>query len=294
MSDSAEEPFPPHGVDLTHPSPARIYDYLLGGTSNWEIDRRFADRMVADYPVVKPIAKANRMFLHRAVRHLVKRGVRQFVDIGSGLPTMGHAHEVADELAPGQVKVVYVDHEPIAVAHSRSLLREHGDEDRHTVIHADLRDPDRLWDTIADTGVVDLDQPLALLLIAVLHFRQPPARPGPDGEDLGPDIVARYRDLLSPGSYLAISHATDHNVPGTHVEMLADLKTLYGDSSNPLIWRTHQEVTDLFGAFTLVPPGVTWTPRWHPEEATRHDDTTTRFADPSESVVLAGVARKTP
>ncbi len=291
MSESNEEQFPPPGVDLTHPSPARIYDYALGGTSNWEIDRQFADRLIADYPLVKSIALANRMFLHRAVRYLVKAGIRQFIDIGSGLPTMGHTHEIADRLAPGQARVVYVDYEPVAVAHSRSILREHGDENRHTAIHADMRDTDRLWDAIADTGILDLDQPVALLLIAVLHFQQPPAHPDSDSDDIGASVVARYRELLPPNSYLAISHATNHNVPVAQAKLLTDLKTLYDNLSSPAIWRTHQEVTDLFGNFTLHPPGVTWTPLWHPEEASSHD-ITIQFNDPSESVILAGIAQK--
>ncbi|MDT8913249.1 SAM-dependent methyltransferase [Amycolatopsis sp. PS_44_ISF1] len=286
-----EDPFPPPDIDLSHPSVARIYDYYLGGRTNWEIDRQFGDRILGEFPIIKPIAQANRMFLHRVVRYLVRRGVRQFVDIGSGVPTMGHAHEVAENLAPGEVRVAYVDYEPVAVAHSRSLLREHGDPDRHTVIHADMRDPDRLWAQIQDTGIIDLNQPVALLLIAVLHVQQPSAPDSGIEADLGPSLVARYRELLAPGSYLALSHATDDGVPPHYKDMLARLKVSYDASSSPIIYRDREEITRLLGDFELVEPGLVWTAEWHPEQA-EPDEVAVSFESPSESTVLAGVARK--
>jgi hypothetical protein len=291
VADLDQEPFPPPGVDLTHPSVARIYDYYLGGDTNWEIDREFADRVLHEYPIMRPIARANRHFLHRVVRHLTELGIRQFIDIGSGVPTMGHAHEIADQVAPGEVRVAYVDYEPVAVAHSRTLLREYGDEDRHTVIHADMRAPDQLWKKIADTGVIDLTQPIALLLIAVLHIQQPPAEPARDSADLGPALVARYRELLPANSYLAISHIANEGVPDDLVPMLADLEAMYGASGSPIIFRNRNEITNFFGDFTLVDPGVTWTPEWHPELAT-DTDAEASLRDPSRSIILAGVARK--
>lgn len=135
--------------------------------------------MLGRFPNLRPIARSNRLFLHRLVRYLTKRGIRQFVDLGSGVPTMGHTREVADQVAPGEVRVAYVDGDPVAVAQSRSLLRRYGDENRHTVIHADLRDPAGLWEKIAATGVIDLDEPVGLMLIAVLHFRQLPTPDSP-------------------------------------------------------------------------------------------------------------------
>ncbi|MFD2470093.1 SAM-dependent methyltransferase [Amycolatopsis silviterrae] len=291
MTGLDQESFPPPGLDLSRPSVARVYDYYLGGTANWEIDRQFAERMMRDYPMVRPIALANRRFLHRVVRYLVRAGIRQIVDLGSGVPTMGHAHEIAEQIAPGEVKVAYVDCEPVAVAHSTSLLRENGDLARHVAIHADLRDPRRLWSRIAGTGVLDLDRPVALLLISVLHFQQPPA-PGSGGtEDLGPSLVAAYRELLAPGSCLALSHATDRGVPPDYARMLADAKERYAATGNDLVYRDRTEITALFGDFTLLEPGVTWTPLWHPEEASP-DDTTIRADAPNESLLLAGVARK--
>ncbi|WP_328608841.1 SAM-dependent methyltransferase [Amycolatopsis sp. NBC_00345] len=291
MTGFDEDRFPPPGVDLSHPSAARMYDYYLGGHTNWEIDRQFADKLLGKFPIIRPICQANRMFLHRVVRYLIKQGVRQFIDIGSGVPTMGHAHEVAEKDAAGQVRVAYVDNEPVAVAHSRSLLREYGDPERHTVIQGDMRDPDRLWAQIQDTGIIDVNEPVALLLIAVLHFQQPPSPDSGTEGDLGPSLVARYRDLLAPGSYLAISHGTEDGVPAHVKDLLTQLKTAYDASSSPVVYRDREEITRLFGDFTLLEPGVAWTADWHPEQAD-DNEVSVHFESPSESTVLAGAARK--
>lgn len=293
MTGLDQEPFPPPGIDLSHPSVARVYDYYLGGTAHWEIDRQFAERMLRDYPAVRPIARANRRFLHRVVRHLVRKGIRQIVDLGSGIPTMGHAHEIAEQIAPGEVRVAYVDCEPVAVAHSASLLRETGDPARHVALHADLRDPRRLWSLLAESGVIDLDQPIALLLICVLHIQQPPAPGSGSTADLGPSLTAEYRDLLAPGSYLALSHVTDEGVPPHCAQLLADGKERYAEAGTDLIYRGRAEITGLFGDFALLDPGVTWTPLWHPEEA-GPDEKALPLAAANESLMLAGVARKEP
>nr|WP_312872113.1 SAM-dependent methyltransferase [Amycolatopsis dendrobii] len=291
MTGLEHESFPPPGIDLSKPSVARVYDYYLGGTANWEIDRQFAERMLRDYPMVRPIALANRRFLHRVVRHLVRAGIRQIVDLGSGVPTMGHAHEIAEQIAPGEVKVAYVDCEPVAVAHSTSLLREKGDPARQVALHADLRDPRRLWSLLAGSGVIDVDRPIALLLISVLHFGLPPAPGSESTADLGPSVTAEYRDLLVPGSYLALSHVTDEGVPPQCERLLADAKERYAAAGTDLVYRRRAEITALFGDFTLLEPGVTWTPLWHPEEA-GPDDRTVPLDAANESLLLAGVARK--
>lgn len=276
VAESVREEFPPHGVDLRNPSSARVYDFLLGGEYCYEADRRFGEQALSAFPKLRAIAKANRLFLHRVVRHLLRRGVRQFVDIGAGLPTMGHTHQVADVFAPGESQVVYVDHEPVTVAHSRVLLDRDGDQQRHAAVHADLRDPDGLWRRVADTGVVDLDRPVAVLLVAVLHLRQTDSR----GLDVGPWSVSRYRELSCPGSYLAISHFTDQ--AGDRLDGFAELAA---------VWRSRREVEELFGDFELVEPGVTWTTSWHPEEAAP-DAPHVEFGTPGESAMWAGVGRK--
>jgi len=278
---------PPHGVDVGRPSVARVYDYMLEGTSNWAVDREFGDRALAQFPLFRRSAKANRMFLHRAVRYLTGLGVTQFVDIGSGLPTVGHVHTIADEVAPGRAKVVYVDHEPVAVAHSEVLLERHGDPSRHRAVFADLREPRRLWQAVSDTGVINMDRPMAVLLIAVLHIQQP----GPTGLDIGPEVLGVYRDLLPNGSYLALSHVTDDGVPPGLAQKLADLERMYADAGNPVVWRSRPEIESLFGDFTPVDPGATWTPLWHPELAA-HDVVRVDFDDPRESVIWAGVGHK--
>ncbi|HEX5401314.1 MAG TPA: SAM-dependent methyltransferase [Pseudonocardiaceae bacterium] len=286
MSEPIQDTFAPAGVDLDRPSIARIYDYYLGGVANWAIDREFADRAMQAFPLIQPIAKANRLFLFRAVRHLMGLGVRQFVDLGAGVPTMGHTHSVADAYERGTARVVYVDNEPVAVAHAQILLEEEGDR-RHTAINADIRAPRRLWDQVLETGLIDPDKPVALLMIAVLHVQQRDER----GTDIGADIVACYRDLLPSGSYLAISHVTDEGVPAAIGAKLAEVKQMYDASTSPVIWRSHREIADLFGDFELLDPGLTWTPNWHPEETgSQHADLT--FDDPSKSVIYAAVGRK--
>ena len=286
MTDSVEDPFPPEGVDLERPNVARVYDWYLGGTANWAIDREFGERVLTTFPLLRPIAVANRLFLHRVVRHLVRLGIRQFVDIGSGVPTMGNTHQAADEVAPDSA-VVYIDYEPVAVAHSQQLLERYGDPARHAAVNADLRDPDRLWQRVAQTGVIDLDEPIALLVIAVLHVQQP----GPDGVDVGPRALARYRELLAAGSYLAVSHITDEGVPEDVAARLVELKRMYDTSSSPVVWRSQAEIRKLLGDFDLVPPGMGWTPSWHPEE-TGPNSPVIEFGRPNEAVIWAGVGRK--
>ena len=286
MTEAAPEPVAPPGVDLDRPSVARVYDYYLGGNANWAIDREFGARVLTEFPLLRPIAVANRLFLHRAVRHLVKLGIRQFIDVGSGVPTMGNTHAVADEVAPDS-RVVYIDNEPVAVAHSRVLLEEHGDLSRHAAINADLRDPELLWAEVAETGVIDFTQPVALLMIAVLHVQQT----GPDGKDMGAEVMAKYRDLLPSGSYLGLSHITDDGVPPALDDKLIKLKQMYDARSSPVIWRKQNEFRELFGDFTLLEPGVTWTPLWHPED-TGPNSPTIEFDEPNEATIIVGVARK--
>ncbi|GLY66065.1 SAM-dependent methyltransferase [Amycolatopsis taiwanensis] len=287
MSEERDsEAFPLERIDRDHPNVARVYDYYLGGTANYAVDRVFAEKALAQFPFVRPASKSNRLFLHRAVRHLVKRGIRQFVDIGSGVPTMGSTHQVAEELTP-DARVVYIDNEAVAVAHSQVLLEQDGDLHRHAVVQADLRDPALLWRKVADTGVIDLNQPLALMMIAVLHVTQP----GPDGSDIGPQVVAEYREMLPSGSYLVLSHGTADGVPAERAREMAEFRKMYDNTPTPVIWRPRAEIEALFGELELIEPGATWTPLWHPEEQ-GPSAPLIYFADPNESVVWAGVAYK--
>lgn len=287
MNLADRDAFPPKGVDLERPSVARVYDYLLDGHTNWAVDREFGDRAVDAFPLLKLVAKANRQFLFRAVRHLMRRGVRQFIDLGAGVPTMDHTHTVADRYEPGSARVVYVDNEPVAVAHAQVLLEQEGDARRHTAINGDLRAPHRIWEQVAGTELIDFDRPVALLMIAVLHVQQRDE----DGRDIGNDVTAAYRELLPQGSYLAISHLTDDGVPPELNESLRELKKTYDGGGNPVIWRSRQQIADLFGNFELIDPGLTWTPLWHPEEKGSAFENIV-FEQPSEAVIYAGVGRK--
>jgi hypothetical protein len=287
------DPVPPPGVDLERPSVARVYDYYLGGTTNWAVDREFGDRVLERFPLLRDIALANRLFLNRVVRYLTKRGIRQFLDIGAGVPTEGNTHQVADDVKRDagekpDVRVVYADNEPVAVAHAEMLLDSEGDPARHAVIEADLRDPEALWHKALETELLDPDEPIALLLIAILHVHQPDA----DGNDIGPESVARFRDLLPKGSYLAISHLTDEGVPAELGGKLAELKRMYDESSSSdVIWRPRADIAALLDDFRLVEPGWTWTPEWRPEE-TGPNVRTVSFRTPNESVIWAGVGEK--
>lgn len=293
MSTEHSDSVPPMGVNLDRPSVARVYDYYLGGTANWAIDRKFGDQVLEKIPLIKDIALANRQFLNRAVRYLVRQGVRQFLDIGAGVPTAGNTHQIADELAteeggPADARVVYVDNEPVAVAHAEALLDREGDDRRHAVIEADLRAPDDLWRKALETELLDTSEPIALLLIAVLHVQQPDHT----GRDIGPDAVARLRTLLPAGSYLAISHATDDGVPPELARKMADMKALYdGSSSSRVVWRQREDVEALLGTFEVVEPGWSWTGEWHPEQSSPSAPDIT-FPAANYAIVWAGVGKK--
>lgn len=287
MDEASQEPFAPQGVDLDRPSVARVYDYYLGGSANWAIDREFGKRVLEAFPLLGDIAKANRQFLFRVVRHLMRSGIRQFIDLGAGVPTMDHIHAVAERYEPGTARVVYVDNEPVAVAHSQILLEEDGDSRRHRAVNADIRAPHQLWQQVIDTGIIDFDEPVAVLMIAVLHVQQC----NQSGKDIGDELARQYRELLPHGSYLAISHLTDDGVPDWMTEQLRQLKQMYDTSSSPVIWRTRQEIADLFGEFEIIEPGLTWTPSWHPEEAGSSTQDVS-FENPEESAVYAGVGKK--
>ncbi len=260
-------------VDPEKPSVARAYDWFLGGSTNTPIDRAFAERILEILPPAKTMAVDNRNFLRRVVAHLVDRGVRQFIDIGSGIPTVGNVHQVARALDP-DVKVVYVDNDPVAVTQSRLLL--HDDSDT-TVIDADLRHPDNILSAPATRQLLDFDQPIALLMIAVLHFV--PDRDDPAG------ILAAYRDRLPAGSYLALSHLTDETAPADLRDQVRACIDTYQDSASPLVARDRRTITDWLGGLHLIAPGITVANRWNPDDAAP--------SGPEHDLVIAGLAQLT-
>jgi hypothetical protein len=242
----------PPQVDLTKANPARMYDYYLGGAHNFAVDRAAADRVLAILPETRTFARDNRAFLRRVVRYLVREaGITQFLDLGSGIPTVGNVHEIAQEIDPS-CRVVYVDHEPVAVAQSRRLL---ADNDNATVIHADVRDSAGVLGHAETARLLDFDRPLGLLMLQVLPFI-------PDGDDPA-RVVATYRAACAQGSYLALAHSlTPEFWPGA----VAEAVKLYTNSTHPLCLRTPDQVSVFFAGYELIEPGVVFTSGWRPEQ----------------------------
>jgi hypothetical protein len=240
----------PDGTETQRPNAARVYDYYLGGSHNFEADREMARRAIALWPDVPKIIRANRAFLHRAIRFMATQGVRQFVDLGSGMPTVGSVHEVARSIRP-DARVVYVDIDPVVVAHARMILD--GDADA-TVINADLVDAGAVLDHPDLRRLLDLREPIAVLMIAVLHFVPDDSSPG--------RIVADYRAALAPGSYLAITHATQD---GQRPEQASEHRKLYARTATPMTMRSHDEIGQLLAGWDLVDPGLVRMPLWRPD-----------------------------
>jgi hypothetical protein len=234
-------------IDTGRPSVARMYDYYLGGKDNYLVDRTAANQMMSEVPESKEMVLANRAFLVRAVHHLAaEMGVRQFLDIGSGLPTRQNVHEVAQAVDPDS-RVVYVDHDPHAVVHGRALLAT----GKNTLFtHGDLLKPQEILDDPKVRALIDFDQPVAILIVAILHFVS--------GENDPIGILGRLRAAMAPGSYLVVSHILDD--PRTH----AIGRILTASGAPPWYPRSRSEITGFFDGFELVDPGVTVLPQWRP------------------------------
>ncbi|NUT51962.1 MAG: hypothetical protein HOV94_32415 [Saccharothrix sp.] len=256
-------------IDLSKPSPARVYDVYLGGAHNFQVDREAAQRVVDVMPDLPRILRANRAFLRRAVRHLVDQGVTQFLDLGSGIPTAGNVHEVAWARDP-ECRIVYVDVDPVAAAHSRAIL--HGC-DNATVVQADLRSTDEVLRHPETVRTLDFTRPVGVLMFAVLHFV-------PDADQPG-EIVRRYLDATAPGSHLALSHASLEGEADRAEEATEQYRTQVTEFS----MRTRAEITDLFGDLTLVDPGVVYPTEWRPEVGDEDPD-------PKRMSTFVGVGRK--
>jgi S-adenosyl methyltransferase len=263
----------PPEVDPTRPSVARVYDYYLGGSHNFESDRVFGRQALAAMPGLPEILRDNRDFLRRVVRYLCTLGVDQFLDLGSGIPTVGNVHEVAQAVNPA-ARIVYVDHDAVAVAHSRALL---AGNDRAATLHGDIREPVRVLEAAVGTGLLDLGRPLAVLLVSVLHFVR---------DDEGPaDLIADYMAATAPGSYLALSHARrDGQQDAVEVAKVYQRS----DSPNPMRMRTHDEIVALFGDLAMVDPGVVLMPLWRPEV----DALVPQVPVPADYPGLAGLGRR--
>jgi len=242
---------------MTRPSKpataARIYDYFLGGTHNFPADREAAKGILAMFPQTRLGAQINRAFMRRAVRYLCDAGVTQFLDIGSGIPTEGNVHEIAQEADP-QVRVVYVDIDPVAVSESQELLE--GNEFA-VAIQGDARDPKSIVEHPLVGKVIDFEQPVAVLLVALLHFV--------NDDDEARSILRRLVEVMAPGSYLVLSHGADEIVPDLPSEDVERLHEIYKrQTATSLRLRTRAQIEGFFEGLEIVEPGIVWLPDWRP------------------------------
>ncbi|MFB4307117.1 SAM-dependent methyltransferase [Actinomadura sp. GTD37] len=259
-------------IDTTVPHSARVWNYLLGGTDNYEVDQRAAEQFRAVFPPITDIALADRAFLGRAVRHLAgEAGVRQFLDIGAGLPTMDNTHEVAQRVAPG-ARIVYVDNDPLVRTHARALLGG-TPEGACDYVHADLRDPGDILAKAA--GTLDLDRPVAIMLLGIMHFVHDDAE--------ARRLLSALLDAVPSGSHLAVTHATLDFDEGRTAQ--ADAQQDWNEkSANPMVPRTRDAVTRFFDRLELLDPGVVSMSRWRPDNSPG--------GEPAEVPGYAAVARK--
>ncbi|HEX6500300.1 MAG TPA: SAM-dependent methyltransferase [Micromonosporaceae bacterium] len=264
------------GSDQKPATAARMYDYFLGGIHNFAADREAARKVVAQFPDIPVGARANRAFLRRAVRFLAGVGIRQFLDIGSGIPTQGNVHEIAQEAA-GDARVVYVDIDPVAVAESLDILA--GNE-QATAIRADMRDPGAVLTHPRLVKLLDLSEPTALLMGAVLHFVPDDAQ--------AHSIRAEFLNSLASGSYLLVTHAASESFENRDDAMSTAVEVYKRQTTTPGKVRSRAEMLAFFDGLELVEPGVVWVPQWRPDPQERDP----LLREPHRSCVWGGVARK--
>lgn len=252
-----------------------MYDYFLGGHHNFPVDRAAAEQIIALGPQVPLIAHANRAFLRRAVNALIALGITQFLDIGSGIPTVGNVHEVAQAANP-EARIVYVDIDPLAVTHSASILTGNANA---TVVQADARRPETILDHPEVRRLLDFSRPIAVLLVSFLHFVT--------DDDEASALVRGLRDALAPGSYIVISHSILESIEGMPQDVVEQGTAVYNRSSNPVRMRPRAQVARFFDGLELIEPGLVDMPLWRPEGP---DDV---YLDtPEKSAFVAGIGRK--
>lgn len=265
---------PSSRIDPSVPHAARRYDYWLGGKDNFAADRKSGDAIAAIYPAIRTTVIENRRFMHRATRYLAESaGIRQFLDIGTGIPTSPNLHEVAQGVAP-ESRVVYVDNDPIVLAHARALLTS-SPAGATAYVDADLRDPERILAHPAVRTTLDFDRPVGLMLVAILHFLTPADDPHA--------ITRRLVDALPSGSYVVISHATTDLVPREVAENAAPATTT---SMIDMAFRDRDEFGAFFAGLDLVDPGITPITEWRPEEPAE------QRVPAGQASMYAAVARK--
>lgn len=243
---------------IDRPTPARMYDYCLGGKDNFEVDRQAAEELYAKIGYVpKEFAWENRKFLWRAVEHIAReQRISQFIDVGAGLPTVRNTHEIVQDVNP-DARVVYVDNDPIVVSHGRALLATNANT---AVVDGDAADPAGILSDPETTRLIDFGQPVALLFVALLHFlttpdhhRHVPGTPTPA------EIVAAFTERAAPGSVLVITHVTTEGVPEDKVAVLEDV---FDHVSSPMTFRPREEIEKLFAGWRMLPPGLVRPWQW--------------------------------
>ena len=250
MTDSGMPSWAPDGIDWRKPSVARVYDVHLGGAHNFAVDREVAAELARVMPDLPALFRANRSFLRRAVRFLVDAGIRQFLDLGSGIPTAGNVHEIAQAANP-ECRVVYVDIDPVAVAHSRRIL---ADNPLAEALRGDLRRPDEIFAHPVVRDMIDFDEPVAVLLVAALNFVSDDDRPGV--------IIERCLEQVPSGSYLGLSHPTHGTVTPTQSRAAAEL---YRRDVDNIFIRDRAQIESWVTGLELADPGLVYINAWRPE-----------------------------
>jgi S-adenosyl methyltransferase len=266
----AEQQSAPQSFDTQLPNMARMYDYALGGKDNFAADRAAVEELFSLSPENRHVPRANRRFLRRAVQFVVSQGVRQFLDLGTGLPSQGHIHEIVGE-TDSDAHVVYVDYDPVVASHARALLMG---SDHVTVVQADIRDPEGILTDPAVTASIDFSRPVAVLFVSVLHGI--PDRDDPAG------IVRAFARRTAPDSYMILSHLTSEGHPP---ELVAQKEKVFARSSAPMSYRSRAEIMAMFDGFDLVEPGLTAVTRWRGDAIDAHLDAAGEWW-------LGGVGRK--
>jgi S-adenosyl methyltransferase len=267
-----DEDWIPEDTDELKPSAARVYDYLLGGAHNFAVDRALAQKLLEVEPGAAVACQMNRAFMRRAVLFMIDQGIRQFLDLGSGIPTVGNVHEIAQHADP-RSRVVYVDYEDVAAAHSQLLLQ---DNEGAAMIQADITEPDIVLNAPETRRLLDFDQPIGLLAVTLFHYVSPQQNP------LG--VIGRYRDAMVAGSCLALSHAASDFESVNVGQAAEEFRKAAADNVFP---RSRAEVLELFTGFELVEPGLVTTSQWRPDWATDPKVST------EEGGLYAAVGRKT-
>jgi SAM-dependent methyltransferase len=262
-------------IDTSKPSIARVYDYALGGKDNFEVDRQVLTNMLSIDPEMPTLAKEHRLWSRKVVRWLADEvGIEQFLDCGSGLPTMENTHQAAQRANP-DARVLYVDNDPVVIAHGRALLE---DNQNTLFMNADLRHPDDLLDNRAVDRFLDLEQPVAMIQCATIHHV--------DKLEEQQSIMARYVDRLASGSYVVLTHVHNPGDGGEVSRLAEQMEAAYQSTNATTHWRPHEEIETLFDGLELIEPGLVPLHRWWPSGPA------TSTVRPILDLVLGGVGRK--